>query len=59
MGDRPATVPALTRTIYTDIPAALFPAAERNVFAHLIDLSGRGCVQANAKLSPNAEFLRI
>lgn len=41
-----APIPALTRAIYTDIPAALLPAAERNVLAHLIDLQQRSLAQA-------------
>lgn len=59
MFEHPATVPALTRQIYTDIAPALFPAAERNVFAHLIDLAGRGIVSAQSGLSPDAEFSRL
>lgn len=59
MGDNPATVPALTQIIYTDAPAALLPAAQRNVLAHLIDLSGRGLVSVPSGLSPDAKFIRI
>lgn len=55
----PTTISALTRTIYTDTPAALFPAAERNVFAHLIDLSVRNIVTAEPRLEANAIFRRI
>ena len=40
----PAAIPALTRRIYTDVPPALLPAAERNVFAHLLDLTQRNRV---------------
>ena len=40
----PAAIPALTRRIYTDVHPALFPAAERNVFAHLLDLTQRNRV---------------
>lgn len=58
IGDQPASVAALTRAIYTDTPPALFVAAERNVFAHLIDLSGRGLVQTPTNLSPDAIFTR-
>lgn len=32
---------AITAAVYTDVPAALLPAAERNVLAHLIDLDAR------------------
>ncbi|WP_289041985.1 MBL fold metallo-hydrolase [uncultured Aliiroseovarius sp.] len=55
----PTTIPALTRAIYTDTPPALLPAAERNVFAHLIDLSTRKIVTATPQLEANAYFLRI
>lgn len=53
------SIPSLTRHIYTDTPAALFPAAERNVFAHLIDLSQRKLVCAKPHLSANANFFRL
>lgn len=51
-----ATIPALTRAIYTDTPKALIPAAERNVFAHLIDLATRDIVAARPRLEANAVF---
>lgn len=41
----PATPAELARAIYTETPAALLPAAERNVFAHLVDLVGRSRVE--------------
>ena len=53
---QPWSIPALTRAIYTDTPKALIPAAERNVFAHLIDLSTRKMVTASSQLSTHAEF---
>lgn len=59
MGESPATVPALTRAVYTDTPVALMPAAQRNVLAHLIDLLGRGLIKTGTPLSPDAEFIRI
>ncbi len=49
---------ALTRAIYTDIPAPLLRAAERNVFAHLIDLHGKDSVTADPDLSVHARFSR-
>lgn len=52
----PATCDALTAAIYTDVAPALLPAAARNVFAHLVDLSGRGLVSAAPNLSVNAIF---
>ncbi|MCK0170485.1 MBL fold metallo-hydrolase [Aliiroseovarius sp. S1123] len=51
-----ATISALTREIYTETPAALIPAAERNVFAHLIDLATREIVTATPQLEANAIF---
>lgn len=42
----PATAPELAARLYTDVPAALLPAAARNVFAHLIDLEGKRQVSA-------------
>lgn len=56
--DREATVKDLTRRVYTDTPDALLPAAERNVFAHLIDLTNRSLVSADPKLSVTAKFRR-
>ena len=56
---RPATIPTLTKAIYTETPKALIPAAERNVFAHLIDLATREIVAARPQLDARAEFLRI
>lgn len=52
----PAAAPALAAAIYTGTPAALLPAAERNVFAHLIDLTGRGLAAPDGPLSPAAVF---
>lgn len=43
----PARVSDLTDRIYRDTPAALLPAAARNLLAHLIDLAGRGLVTAD------------
>lgn len=58
LGDGPATPAALTGAIYTDTPPALMGAAERNVFAHLIDLFGKSQVTATPELSPTAIFTR-
>jgi glyoxylase-like metal-dependent hydrolase (beta-lactamase superfamily II) len=55
----PATPEALTRTIYTETPAALLPAATRNVFAHLIDLTTRNITRPRPRLSAEASFERI
>lgn len=53
---RPATAEALAEQIYVETPAALLPAATRNVFAHLIDLHGKNMVKAQGGLSANAVF---
>ncbi|WP_170570594.1 MBL fold metallo-hydrolase [Ruegeria atlantica] len=56
--DRPGTARDLAKRIYVDTPAALLPAAERNVFAHLIDLVGKSQIAPEGKLSKDARFLR-
>ncbi|MFC3614984.1 MBL fold metallo-hydrolase [Lutimaribacter marinistellae] len=50
------TAEGLAGRIYTDTPAALLPAATRNVFAHLVDLHGRNVVTADPKLAVDAVF---
>lgn len=52
----PATPADITKAVYNDVPPALLPAAQRNVFAHLIDLYGRGKVAATPQLSATAAF---
>jgi hydroxyacylglutathione hydrolase len=54
----PSRLPALTASIYHDIPAKLLPAAQRNVLAHLIDLATRNLVAAEPSLHPDALFSR-
>ncbi|MCB1340799.1 MAG: MBL fold metallo-hydrolase [Pseudooceanicola sp.] len=49
----------LAERIYTDTPAALLLAAERNVLAHLIDLHGRSMVSPHPILSASATFTRL
>jgi glyoxylase-like metal-dependent hydrolase (beta-lactamase superfamily II) len=46
----------LTKQIYTDVAPALLGAAERNVFAHLIDLYERGLVSARPKIASDAVY---
>lgn len=58
LGAKPQTIQTLTARIYRDIPPALLPAAERNVFAHLIDLAARGLAQAEPSLAFTARFTR-
>jgi hydroxyacylglutathione hydrolase len=43
----PATAAALTARLYRDTPTHLWPAAERNVLAHLLDLEARNLVAAD------------
>jgi glyoxylase-like metal-dependent hydrolase (beta-lactamase superfamily II) len=57
--DGPARIPALTARIYHDTPPHLLAAAQRNVFAHLIDLTSRNQVTARPGILPDAEFARI
>ncbi|WP_170557098.1 MBL fold metallo-hydrolase [Ruegeria atlantica] len=58
LADQPGTARQLAERIYTDTPIALLPAAERNVFAHLIDLYGKSKVSTPDALSGNANFFR-
>ena len=50
------TLAALTARIYTDTPAALHPAAARNVLAHLVDLIGQNLATASQPLSDTSTF---
>ena len=54
----PDRIAPLTRRVYHDIPAALLAAAERNVFAHLVDLACRNLVRAAPTLHPESSFTR-
>ncbi|MFY0309327.1 MBL fold metallo-hydrolase [Leisingera sp. D0M16] len=58
LAEAPATARALAEQIYTETPPALLKAAERNVFAHLVDLSGRGLAAPQGALSAAAVFER-
>ncbi|MCK0094580.1 MBL fold metallo-hydrolase [Yoonia sp. F2084L] len=53
---QPATAQEVTKEVYTDVSSALLGAAERNVFAHLVDLHERGKVTAEPHLSATARF---
>ncbi|WP_209503800.1 MULTISPECIES: MBL fold metallo-hydrolase [unclassified Ruegeria] len=59
LGDAHGTAWQLAERIYTDTPATLLPAAERNVFAHLVDLTGKKQVSPHGELSANAVFRRV
>ncbi|MDJ0631211.1 MAG: MBL fold metallo-hydrolase [Rhodobacter sp.] len=52
------TIAALTCDVYADIPAALLPAAKRNVFAHLIDMVQRKLACADPHLAADARYYR-
>ncbi|MGB5557583.1 MAG: MBL fold metallo-hydrolase [Paracoccaceae bacterium] len=52
------TIPEITARVYHDTAPALRPAAERNVFAHLIDLAGRNLVRSEPALAFTARFTR-
>lgn len=56
----PRTIPDLTARVYADTPPALRPAAERNLLAHLIDLSARGLAEPEPRgnLFQTARFRR-
>lgn len=58
LGDGPADLPAIVARVYADTPPALHPAAARNAFAHLADLTERSIVTATPALSPAATFRR-
>ncbi len=56
LGKGAATIPALTETLYADTPPALHPAAQRNVLAHLLELTARGTVRATPAPGPSARY---
>ncbi|SDW36776.1 Glyoxylase, beta-lactamase superfamily II [Ruegeria halocynthiae] len=55
----PATARQLAQRIYAETPDALLRAAERNVFAHLVDLTGKSRVAPDDTISATARFRRI
>ncbi|WP_244508601.1 MBL fold metallo-hydrolase [Litoreibacter albidus] len=52
----PSTPQELTARIYTDVNPVLLPAAQRNVIAHLIDLTERNQVKPQETLSAVSRF---
>ncbi|QJF51034.1 MBL fold metallo-hydrolase [Roseobacter ponti] len=54
-----ATAARLAELIYTGTPAALLPAATRNVLAHLIDLHEKSLVSVDGDISAQARFRRL
>lgn len=59
LAERPGTARELAQRIYVETPPALLPAAERNVFAHLVDLTGKDRVAPRGALSVQTSFQRI
>jgi glyoxylase-like metal-dependent hydrolase (beta-lactamase superfamily II) len=53
---KPATPAQITGAVYHDLAPGLTKAAERNVFAHLVDLYTRGIVSAVPQLATGATF---
>ncbi|MDQ7072082.1 MAG: MBL fold metallo-hydrolase [Rhodobacterales bacterium] len=56
--DGPARAYDLATRIYTETPVALMGAATRNVFAHLVDLTGKNRVSPQGNLHAEAVFER-
>lgn len=54
--DGEADAASLAARIYSDTPAALMPAAARNVFAHLIDLMERNIAEPHGELAAATRF---
>ncbi|WP_439122978.1 MBL fold metallo-hydrolase [Marivita sp.] len=59
LNDGPATSATLAARIYTETPAALLPAATRNVLAHLFDLHMKNQVKPIGNLHADAQFKLI
>lgn len=56
LANGPATARQLTEEIYTDVSESLWPAAERNVLAHLIDLTARNIAAPEGPLTRHSVF---
>jgi glyoxylase-like metal-dependent hydrolase (beta-lactamase superfamily II) len=52
----PGTAAMLAQRIYTNTPAALLPAASRNVLAHLIDLADRNLATPEGQITAATHF---
>lgn len=59
LADGPATAGTIAARIYTDTPAALMPAAARNVLAHLIDMTEKSLTTPRGELNAETAFARI
>ena len=49
----------LAERVYTDVAPQLLPAAARNVFAHLIDLTSKSMVSHDGDLTFDTMFQRV
>ena len=56
LGAEPRSLLDMTRQLYAEIPSALWPAAERNLLAHLIKLWHEGRITADPSPSPTALY---
>jgi len=56
LSDGHQQIDTITALIYQEVDQTLWPAAARNVFAHLIDLVGRGYVKPVAGLGFDGQF---
>jgi glyoxylase-like metal-dependent hydrolase (beta-lactamase superfamily II) len=56
LGQGALTIPLLTESIYRDLGPDLVPAAQRNVFAHLIDLCQRQVVFAHPYIGFRSKY---
>lgn len=59
LSGKPQTLSQITARVYTDIDPKLLLAAERNVFAHLIDLTEKKLVAAEEEISVTSRFCTI
>lgn len=59
LADGPARAYDIACRIYTETPTALMGAATRNVFAHLVDLTGKNAVKPKGILESEAIFARL
>ena len=50
------TAAEITAVVYQDTPKAMWPAAQRNVLAHLVDLLGKSLVEIKGRFSELSRF---
>ncbi len=58
LDETPRDLAKLREVVYPDVTQSLAPAAERNLLAHLLDLTTRGLARAEGALSHSSRFLR-